>query len=217
MKERAYGREGAGLTSIFCGHICLMHPNTTYPRPPSRAAPAAPLADAVPRAGQAMIEMMLSVLMILILVAGAVQFMDVAGMHRAIDSRIRGDTGVVAMSPLSFFDTPAYILNWRAGPDGQRGTADDEKVVGPPRALYLITDRSARSAADWTEFGKLSHPSSLAELHNTSPLPMIALGFVGVRLSQDVPVSDIARKLIYASPFVTVREDVWLPVTKGLY
>lgn len=163
-----------------------------------------------------MIELMVSVLMILILIAGTVQFMDVANMHRAIDSRIRGDTGVLALSPLTTFDTPAYALNWEAGPDGQRGTADDKMDVGQPTALYTLSDHSARSVSDWAEFTKLSHPSSLAELHQNSP-PMIALGFVGVRLTQDVPVSDIVRQLIYNSPSVTVREDVWVPATKGLY
>ena len=181
-----------------------------------RAASAAPLAGAASRAGQAMIELMISVLMILILVAGTVQFMDVANMHRAIDARIRGDAGVVAMSPLTFFDTPAYALDWKEGDDGQRGTADDRMIVGPPSALYFVADHSARSASDWNLFSQLSHPSSLAELHQ-NPLPMIALGFVGVRLSQDVPVSDIVRQLVYNSPSVTVREDVWIPVTKGLY
>ena len=70
------------------------------------------------RAGQAMIEMMLGVILIMLLIAGMVQFVTIASTHSAIDAKIRGDAGVVAMSPLTAWDTPDYILTWKAGPDG---------------------------------------------------------------------------------------------------
>ena len=167
--------------------------------------------------GQAMIELMLGVIMILILVAGGVQLADIMRHHSAIDARIRGDAGVIAMSPLLFLDTPDYILTWDGGRDRQRFTADDRRVPGDPAAIKNIADHTARQGSqDWGVFLGLHQPSSIEALHQT-PVPMMALGFVGVRCTVQVPVSDIVQELVYASPEVKEQEDCWMPVMRGLY
>ncbi len=170
------------------------------------------------RAGQAMIEMMLGVILIMLLIAGMVQFVTIASTHSAIDAKIRGDAGVVAMSPLTAWDTPDYILTWKAGPDGQQFTADDQKTIGIPNTINLITSDSVRqgSPTDWNALAPLRNTSTLDLLHQ-SPTPLIDLGLIGIKLSQEVPVIDIIQELVYAKPTVTVEESVWFPVTKGLY
>jgi len=170
------------------------------------------------RSGQAMIEMMVGVIVILIVVVGLVQYMAVAGMHRSIDSQIRADTGVTAMSPLTYYDTPSYILNWTVGPDNQPYTADDQVQVGSSATLTTIANKSVLTSdpGEWNEFDSLSHASSLKAVHQDSQ-PTAALGFVGVCLQQKVDVSSAAQELFYRSPYVTVKEIVWMPATEGLY
>jgi len=175
------------------------------------------------RAGQAMIEAMIGVILILILVAGTVQFGLIACAHSVIDSRIRGDTGVTALSPPVISpDTPAYILTWTPGADGQRYTADDRAVYGGPDTLLRIADHSARAstAGDWDSFDSLEritgHDSSLRNLRH-APVPMGALGFVGMRYRLAVPVSAIIRELVYDRADIQVSETVWVPMSRDLY
>ena len=168
------------------------------------------------RSGQAMIELMGGLLLILLVVVGTLQFLDIAWVHSAIDSRIRGDAGVVAISSPLYVDQPDYILTWQEGADGQRLTADDRKVTGQPGVLYTIVDNSAADPADWAWFAQLSRPSSLDALH-TPLVPLSALGFIGIRQSHDVPVRQIIQDLVYNKASVHVSEEVWLPITKNLY
>ena len=180
------------------------------------------------RAGQAMIELMIGVILILILLSGAVQFMLVADAHTAIDGGgggqngvggrlgVRGRTGYLAMLPLTAEDTPRCIGNWAPGADGQRGTADDQVIPGSPATIVAIAANSATNATQWSEFSHLEHTSSLERLLQT-PTSLMALGFVGIRYSCTVPVSTIAQELYYSKPDVTVQEDVWLPIMNSLY
>lgn len=169
------------------------------------------------RAGQAMIELMIGLIMILILLEGTAQFILIASAHTNIDSVIRGQTGFIAMSPLSTEDTPRYIQTWQPGADGQRFTADDQPVIGSPsNVISRIAGSSVANATEWAQFDKLTHPSSLEALHQ-EPVPLVALGFVGVRDTTTVPVSDTAQELFYNKSAVTVQEDTWLPIMNGLY
>ncbi len=171
-----------------------------------------------------MIELMMGMIMILILLAGAVQFLDVADAHTGIDSCIRGGRsesdilgcGFIAMSPRTLEDTPRYIETWQPGADGQRFTADDRATCGSPDVIGDIANGSVNAATDWDAFSRLARPSSLEALHQ-SPVPLMALGFIGIRQTTAVPVSQIAQDLFYGSASVTVQEDCWMPIMNGLY
>jgi hypothetical protein len=167
-------------------------------------------------AGQAMIELMIGVITILILLVGTVQFLAVADAHSGIDSTIRGQTGVLAMSPLTIEDMPRYIQTWQPGPDGQRFTADDQATCIGPTTITTIANDSVYNMTDWNEFANLTQPSSLDALHQAPP-PLMALGFRNVQQSTTVPVSQFAQELFYGNAFVTVKEDVWMPIMNGLY
>jgi len=168
------------------------------------------------RAGQAMIEMMLGVILILLLLVGTSLFLDVADVHTGIDSRIRGRSGFLAMSPMLLEDAPRYIEDWQAGSDNQRYTADDRATCKSPVAIQMIANRTVTNNADWSVFGSLAHASSLEALHG-SPVPLAALGFVGLREQARVPVSEFAQQFFYDKSDVVVCEDCWIPILNGLY
>ena len=168
------------------------------------------------QSGQAMIELMLGVILILILLTGSVQFLQVASAHSSIDGGVRARTGIKALSPLTEEDTPRYILNWDPGADGQRYTADDQATNGSPQTIVDIADRSVATATDWNKCGNLAHPSSLEALGQI-PVPLSSLGFIGIRWSTLVQIEPIAQELFYGNAFATVQEDVWVPIMNGLY
>ncbi len=179
-------------------------PTATLWPPPSR------------RAGQAMIELMLGMILILILLSGAMLFLTVADTQSGLTAVIRGGTGRVAMAPIATMDTPRYISNWNAGRDGQRFTADDTATTRRPTTLQLIAGRTVANTSQWQPFANLHHPSTLEALQH-DPVPLMALGFIGVRLSTDVTVPQIAQDLFYADATVTVQEESWIPILNGLY
>jgi len=171
------------------------------------------------RAGQAMIELMLGMILILILLAGTVQFLNVANAHTGMDATIRGQAGYLAMSPGPAENTPKYIQTWLPGPDGQPFTADDVaqlKSPNTPNAIAVIANESVVAPADWTVLDTLSNTPSLEVLSQEAGF-LTALGFVDVSEAATVPVSDLAQSLFYSSQSVTVKEDVWMPIMSGLY
>jgi len=167
------------------------------------------------RAGQAMIELMLGMILVLILLAGTVQFLNVANTHTGMDATARGQAGYLAMSSPTE-NTPRYITPWLPGPDGQEFTADDVAQTGPPDTIALIANNSVADPTDWKVLNAFSNTPSMEVLSQESGA-LTALGFVDVSESATVPVSDLARSLFYDSESVTVKEDVWMPIMNGLY
>jgi hypothetical protein len=163
-----------------------------------------------------MIELMCGIIMILILVIGADLYLTVADAHSGTLAVVRRSAGFVAMQPLTTLDTPSYIRNWRAGTDGQRFTADDQSTTTSPGALQTIAGRTVANNNQWQPFSNLRNTSSLQSL-GQSPVPLMSLGFVGIRHSVDVEVPQFAQDLFYPDATVTVREDSWIPIMNGLY
>lgn len=170
------------------------------------------------RSGQAMIELMLGIILILILLTGNELFQFVASAQTNMDGKIRGNTGFLAMSPLTEEDTPSYIVNWTPGPDGQRFTADDQTVPFPGgvNAISTIAADSVAHVTDWNQIGSLAYPCSLEALGQL-PTPLMSLGFVGTSQTTIVPVSEAAQGLFYGNANATVQESVWIPILNGLY
>jgi len=172
------------------------------------------------KSGQAMIEMMTGLILILILVAGIIQFVSLSTVYCNMDARIRSNAGVVAMSNPPLVDTPQDILDWNVGADGQHMTADDSASLfnGPTNMFSVTTLHIARpdNPNDWSIFSQLPQPSSLAALHQ-SPAALASLGFIGIRYNQQVPVLEILQELVYNRSTILVQEDCWMPVTRGLY
>ncbi len=168
------------------------------------------------QAGQAMIELMLGMIMLLILLTGSVLFLIVADTHTGMDAVIRGSTGLAAMQPIATLDTPRYIQNWDAGPDGQRFTADDTATCVTPTTLQTIANKTVANNNQWLPFADLQHSSTMESLHQ-NPAPLMSLGFRGIHRSADVSVPQFVQDLFYPDATVRVQADTWLPILNGLY
>ena len=176
------------------------------------------------RSGQAMIELMIGMILILILLAGIGQFLQVAYVHTDMDATVRGAAGTLAMSSTTK-KTPHNIQTWLPGPDNQRFTADDVEKAGSPATIATIAGDSVAKASDWAaldfEFQRLApaHFPSLDKIKQQAGA-LTELGFVVSptdQSSKTVPVFDLARSLFYDKKDITVKEDVWMPIMSGLY
>ena len=168
------------------------------------------------RGGQAAVEFIIGLLVLVILLAGGIQYLRVANAHRSITTTLRAEAGARALRDDVPAGIPPFLRGWDAGRDGIRHTDDDTAVEGPAFTLGGIARRSARAPADWEHLAPLQRDNPMALLR-TSPLPMVELALIKAERSERIAVDPAVRELIYDRPAVTVRHTVWMPLLGGLY
>ena len=168
------------------------------------------------RNGQAFVELILGIIVIVMILAGGIQYLAVANAHRGLTTTVRGEAGARALSDLPELSTPSYIRTWDAGRDGIRHTDDDTPETTLPWTLYTIADHSVRDVADWDRLDPLARASPMLRMHE-SLLPTAELDLISVERSDTVVVDPAVRTFIYDVPIVTVEHTVWLPLLGGLY
>lgn len=168
------------------------------------------------RQGQAMIELVAGLFVIVILVAGMLQIVALATARSEISGRVRGEAGRRAMSEGGSLARPEYIREWETGPDQRRYTADDIAHLDSPSALRRdIVLRSLPGATDWPWLGERVN----RQMANLVDDPMWATAFGLVRAEEyaSVPASTAFRNWIYGKNEIRVGDEVWLTLTGELY
>lgn len=167
------------------------------------------------RAGQAAIELITSLLLLLLVVAGMIHVANMGKASLYLHAALRGRAGERAMDEMFVGRTPRYISDWRAGADRVRYTADDTPVYGGALGVaYALTEASARTADDWSHVTPDTLlPVSAARLHQAD---IGLLSFSHAEETIYVELSSIIRQLIYDRPEVAIKESVWLPQMGGL-
>lgn len=168
------------------------------------------------RNGQAAVEFIIGLLVLVTILAGGIQYLYVANAHRSITTTLRAEAGERALRNDILVDIPPFLRDWKAGRDTIRHTDDDTAVTGSGVTLGAIARRSARQPADWERLTPLPQANPMATMR-ASPMPMVAMALVKAERSERVVVDPAVRELIYDRPTVTVRHTVWLPLLGGLY
>lgn len=168
-----------------------------------------------PRSGQALAELVVGLVCILILVAALIQL----GTLVRADSRnlilARNEAGQNALShaylaPVS--PAPRYIQNWTPGPDGHAYTRDDQAILG---SATLISESIVARA----------QPAALAALQPDNPVSPLAdpaavlSGFSFVRghsASGPIPLLPLTRRLIFGRDSISLESEVYLIWTRGI-
>lgn len=180
-----------------------------------RAAPATTRetsAARVRRAGQAMIECVVAILLIVVLVAGMLQFVELAGRKGELLAEIRGEAGRLAMGGRQAIGTrPDYILDWSAGADATRHTADDESRLGLAGGTLQagVVNRSALHPDDWHVLDAARN-TAFPLLHD-SALPLGTLGLIHAEQRDTLPLMPAMRDWLLGRDTVTVGADLWFP------
>ena len=174
------------------------------------------MATDIHRNGQAAVEFIVGLLVLVTILVGGIQYLVIANAYREITTTLRAEAGSQALNDFAFVTTPPFLRNWDAGRDTIRHTDDDTPVRGLPATLTTLASRSAAAPADWEHLSPLARVNPMA-LMRDSPTPMAELSFVKAERSTTVTVDPAVRQLIFDRPTVTVHHTVWLPLLGGLY
>lgn len=160
------------------------------------------------RGGQAMIEFVIAILLVVIILAGFFQFFDIAMTRDEMLKPLRADAGRKAMGTSHAVSRPDYIVSWEEGDDEQRHTADDKSRKGSAAVTLgsAIVEHSVRDSADW-QYAE-GFDSGLPDLRGgIGP----ALGFTHERNHADVELLPIMRNWIIGKDKVVVGGELWFP------
>jgi hypothetical protein len=171
---------------------------------------------ALTRSGQALVELMVGLVALVVLIAGIIQ---VAGL-----TRIQTDSLVEARREVAnklFLDSPVsalpeYIDDIDVGQDGKSYSSDDARSSGD-QSLFknTIASKAAGTASEWNIMDAL--PTSPFSQLNNAPAPVTAFGLLHGDAEATVDTIPAVRSLLYDADQINVKCDVWMTWTRGIY
>lgn len=164
--------------------------------------------------GQAMVELAVALVVVMVLLAGLIQVGRLANARTGTMMLARERAGRAAMSE-TYRETigPMHIFDWRHGPDGRRYTADDIPLpaAAPPASAAEIA--SAARAEELSAFIP-GHAFSGAQQTGSAVEDFF---FVHGRAHDAVSTLPVIRRLVYGRPAIPAESRVWLVWTGGIY
>ena len=169
-------------------------------------------------AGQAAIEFVVALFLLLIILIGMLFLNDLSLKSLLLQAGIREDAGYQAMSS-TLGTAPDSIRDWSDGEDKTPYTADDrpQKSASASTTLQLLSDRSVANESDWSKIdSNVQLPFSMLTVRR-APSLVNAVPSVRKREEELVEVPDFIRENIYRKDEVTIREEIYFPLLGGLF
>lgn len=162
------------------------------------------------RSGQALVEVTIALLVIVLLVTGIVEFVRLAGAKGETISEARAEAGRKAMSAgMGVTRVPDFIRDWEEGADGLRHTADDAMKPDSASRLATFTDPIVPREQDWAYLDGCVNDDFVRM--GRSPFPAGALSMSYGESSRTVWLSPAMRDWIVGKESMEISTDVWLP------
>lgn len=166
--------------------------------------------------GQAITELMVGLVAIVVLLAGLVQIATIAKRHTDAMVKARKDAGRLAMQSGRPASAAAYLEDWDVAADGKRYTRDDDPIDGDPGDFNsYIVDKAAQNAVGWDILDSAQH-DDIPRLRN-SAIPATQFGLVEGHAEDTVELFPVFRHLIYAADAINIECRVWQTWTTGIY
>ena len=164
------------------------------------------------KSGQAIVELVVALVVILVLVAGIIQVSWLGIHHSRAMGEARRLAGVKSMLDVSSFEGPRFIEACTVGDDGIALSRDDGATAEDPA---VFTSGIVR----------YSHPTDINVIRPDNPvsvmagsdLPQAMFGLVQGEKKDMIELMPIIRQLIYRADSVEVRGSAWMTWTKGIY
>jgi hypothetical protein len=160
------------------------------------------------RAGQALIELVISLVAFLAIVVALLQIGQLTSAHMLglQEARARADALSLSDTYLLMLPNPRYIQDWNPGPDGIAHTRDDQAIAGSD--LSIGTDIVAVSNP--SELNRRL-PGNRLNVLGTPGLLIREFDLVrGDAQPRTVPLLSAAQHLLYAADSITVEADSWM-------
>jgi len=155
--------------------------------------------------GQAIVELVVALVAVLVLFAGLLQIGLLADAHTAVMTEARRKAGMNAIAGGIGGVAPEYISRWDNGPDRVSYSMDDRCVRGSPALFALLAGEHVAHGMQLQRTVGANAVSSLA------PYPETVLsGFQSGRSSTVVPLLPVIRHLVYAQDSIGLQSEVWM-------
>lgn len=166
----------------------------------------------VVRSGQSLIEFVVALVCILALFAGLLQ-MGLLGIAQTQTMKeARRGAGQQAMRDTPLAPLPDYIQDWEPGPDGKTYSADDEIIDGDTGSF----NARVLAHAHPLELDTV-RPGNVISTMSGSASPHGSFGLVQGNDQRTVDLLPAVQHLIYGHETITIRSEVWLGWTQGIY
>jgi len=174
------------------------------------------------RKGQAIVEVIVGLVVILTLFAGLLQVVSLTRTQADLVAEARSEAGNAAMLHTPFSVMPDYLSEVTAGTDEATYSADDEHLAGTPAFLNEhIIDNAVADESGW-DILEAPPRNALARLHDAM-LPQAEFGLLRGQATNSVALISAVQNLLFdslpSSPEleVFIKEDVWMTWTRGIY
>ena len=200
--------------------FCILHSAFSHvaPRRPERASisgwPLGRRRGVSARSGQAMVELIVALIVIVLLLAGLIQIGQIAGAHTRTMIVARAEAAQAATADT--YTQPAganYIQTWIAGADGKCYTRDDLPLIitNPAADTQVIMDMAqGDDLAAWV-------PDNALSTLGMSPDTLDEFFLVRGYGSESCPILTAIQHLAYDQESIAVRSDAWLVWMEGIY
>lgn len=163
-----------------------------------------------PRRGQALVELTIAMLVIVVIVTGIAEFVRLAGAKGETIAEARAEAGRKAISHgLSITRNPDFIRDWEEGADELRHTADDKRLPDSPSRLRTFTDPTVARASDWAYLQDCRNDGMVRM--GSGPFPAGALSMSYAEESRTVELSPAMRDWVVGKESIRVATEVWMP------
>ncbi len=166
------------------------------------------------RSGQALAELVVAMIVILVLFAGLLQIGQLTRAQLNALNEARGDAARLAMSDLytQRFPGPQFIRDWDVGPDRARHSRDDVALAGDPGLVRLQIVSHAKP----DELAQRVPGNPVSDMMTRYPLIDAYALVHGRSEPRTVPLMPVVRHLLYDADAIDIKADAWLIWTQRL-
>jgi hypothetical protein len=169
-----------------------------------------------PRSGQAMVEVIVGLVALIVLAAGIIQVASLTRAQTDAMVQAREAAGASAFSDVPISVYPEYIHEIEEGADERTYSNDDTFTDADASAFNsTIVNELVTGQNEWDVMDELpnSHFSSLRD----ALTPSTEFGLLRGDASVTVQLLPAVRSLLYRADEIEVECDVWMTWTRGIY
>lgn len=166
--------------------------------------------------GQAIVELVIGLVSILVVTMGMVQLAAIVLAHTRTLQTARREVGTMSVQETGLMASPDYIRLWNAGADDRTYSADDRfDDADGARFKSDIAEKAAPDSEGWTVLEN-APGRVMADLRGSAK-PVDELGLMRGADSERVPLISTIQSLLYRSEDIRIETEVWMVWTKGIY
>jgi len=175
-----------------------------------------------PRSGQALVELMVGLVVVMVLVAGILQIASMTSAHTDAMAEARQEVAPLTLLDLEpgmgVLSDADYIKDWHEGADERRLSRDDYSDDGNTVGFQdLIVDKTAHDPSGWAVID--SSPNNRISALRADPMVITSFGLVKGSATESARLDMLPafRHLVYRSDTIDVEATAWMTLCKGIY